>query len=172
MNNRRSRSRLIGVSCVAILVVGGSSLWSRPHATKDSTRQLLQSAQVNSKILAVISRSCRDCHSEQTNYPWYSYIAPVSWLVEYDVKKGRERLNFSTWSEYSVLRRERCLSEIANQVADGDMPLRSYALIHRSAKLSHEDAEVLFEWTQSEKTRLIAASRGPVSRQSEGPRAQ
>jgi hypothetical protein len=106
----------------------------------------------------MIERSCRDCHSETTHYPWYAYIAPVAFLINSDVSSGRRRLNFSKWSEYTVIRRERYLSEIANQVKDGGMPLSIYTLIHRNAKLSDADVEAIFDWTQAERARLINES--------------
>ena len=82
-------------------------------------------------------------------------MPPVSWLIASDVSRGRMHLNFSKWSEYSIIRRERALSEIANQVKDGEMPLFSYLLIHRDARLSEVDTEAIFQWTQAERTRLI-----------------
>ena len=79
-------------------------------------------------------------------------------MIKSDVEQGRERLNFSKWSEYSVIRRERCLSEIANQVQDGGMPMSIYTFMHRDAKLSKADVEAIFQWTQQERTRLIVES--------------
>ena len=124
---------------------------------------LLAGARVPLEVRSTIDRSCRDCHSEATRYPWYSHIAPVSWLINSDIKQGRERLNFSKWSEYSVIRRERCLSEIANQVKDGGMPLAIYTFIHRDAKLSNADINTIFEWTQAERARLIMESAAATS---------
>src|SRR5439155_1386831 len=83
-------------------------------------------------------------------------VAPISWLIERDVAEGRNHLNLSQWSEYSLQRRERSLSEIANQVKDGEMPLRQYTLIQRNAKLSEADVNAIFQWTQVERARLRA----------------
>lgn len=90
-------------------------------------------------------------------------MPPVSWLIASDVSRGRKHLNFSRWSEYSIIRRERALSEIANQVKDGDMPLFSYLLLHHDASLSEADAEAIFQWTQAERTRLIEENLPPES---------
>jgi hypothetical protein len=119
---------------------------------------MLAGARVPADVRSTIDRSCRDCHSQSTRYPWYTHIPPVSWLIDSDVKHGRERLNFSKWSEYSVVRRERFLSEIANQVQDRGMPLAVYTLMHRDARLSDRDIEAVFAWTQTERARLIAES--------------
>jgi hypothetical protein len=79
-------------------------------------------------------------------------------LIDRDVKRGRERLNFSKWAEYSVTRRQRFLSDIANQVQDGGMPLGIYTFMHREARLSIVDVNAIFEWTQAERARLIMES--------------
>lgn len=151
----RPKKRLLTSVCVllaAIIVasaIGPHRPVGSPHAP------LLAGAHVPLQVRSTIERACRDCHSDATRYPWYSYIAPISWLIRSDVQSGREHLNFSKWAEYSVLRRERCLSEIANQVQDGGMPLVIYTFMHRDARLSKSDVEAVFEWTQAERTRLI-----------------
>src|SRR5436190_14144594 len=135
--NVKNVIRTVALVLLGLLVV--ASLLSRPHRSEKADAQLLEGANVPPRVRAAIERSCRDCHSEATRYPWYSYIAPISWLIKSDVEQGREHLNFSKWSEYSVVRRERCLSEIANQVQDGGMPLSSYTFMHRDAMLSKSD---------------------------------
>jgi len=143
---------------VLIALVAIASILTAPHASKNAGAPLLAGAHVPDAVRAAIERSCLDCHSEATRFPWYSYVAPVSWLIESDVKEGREHLNFSRWNEYSLVRRERCLSEIANQVQDGGMPLPSYTWIHRNAVLSPADIDAIFTWTQEERARLISES--------------
>jgi hypothetical protein len=137
----------------AIVVV--TSAISDIRSSVNVQAPLLAGAQIPPRVHATLDRACRDCHSEATRYPWYSYIAPVSFLVNRDVRVGREHLNFSRWSEYSIIRRERCLSEIANQVQDGGMPMAIYVAMHPSARLSGEEVRAIFEWTQAERARLI-----------------
>ena len=139
-------------------IVALTSYFTRPQPSANSHSPLLVGAQIDSQTRQLIERSCRDCHSEATRYPWYSYVAPVSWLIDYDVRQGREHLNLSRWEEYSLIRRERALSEIANQVRDGAMPLWQYTWIHRNTRLSNADADVIFQWTQAERLRLILGS--------------
>jgi hypothetical protein len=143
---------------VVIALVAIASILTTPRTSKNAEAPLLAGAHVPAAVRAAIERSCRDCHSEATQFPWYSYIAPISWLVESDVKEGREHLNLSRWNGYSLVRRERCLSEIANQVEDGGMPLASYTWIHRDAVLSPADVDAIFAWTQEERARLISES--------------
>lgn len=153
--------RRLGTILLSLLaLVAVASILSPPTKSDKAGRPLLSGAQVDPQVLAILERSCKDCHSEATRYPWYSYVAPISWLIERDVAEGRNHLNLSQWSEYSLQRRERSLSEIANQVKDGEMPLRQYTLIHRNAKLSEADVNAIFQWTQVERARLIAESLG------------
>lgn len=147
---------MIALCLVGLLAVG--SVLTPPDKSGDATRPLLAGSGVDPGVLLIIERSCADCHSERTVYPWYSYVAPASWLVESDVSGGRRHLNLSRWSDYPLVRQERLLSEIANQVKDGDMPLFQYTLIHRNAGLSEADVKAIFQWTQAERTRLIAGS--------------
>jgi len=156
--NKRLRTILIILLAIIVL----ASVLSRPRKSEKAEAPILSGAQISPELLNTIERSCRDCHSEATQYPWYSYVAPVSWLIQSDVSRGREHLNLSKWSEYSRVRRQRCLTEIANQVRDGEMPLPLYTLIHRGARLSEADANAIFQWTQSERVRLITESRNPA----------
>jgi hypothetical protein len=158
----RSRLPLIRKPLLVLLaLLGIASILTAPHASENAAAPLLEGAQVPDAVRAAIERSCRDCHSEATRFPWYSYIAPVSWMIRSDVKHGREHLNLSRWSQYSLIRRERCLSEIANQVEDGGMPLPAYTWVHPSAVLSPADIDAIFAWTQQERSRLIAESVKP-----------
>lgn len=97
----------------------------------------------------ILKRACYDCHSNETKWPWYSYIAPGSWLVAKDVREGRERLNFSEWGEYYdefdtplFFVEEGCMETIHT----GEMPLWFYVPMHPEAELSEEDMAVLEEW--------------------------
>lgn len=146
---------------IFLIVIGGwsaLSLLTAPWSSPTSDAPILATAQVDPAVLAVFQRSCQDCHSDITRYPWYSYVAPASLLVGSDVERGRRHLNLSRWAEYSLVRKERSLSEIANQVKEREMPLPQYTLVHRNARLSDADVDALFRWTQKERSRLIAES--------------
>lgn len=138
-----------------------ATLPPRPAADLQSHPLLLRGAQVDPTVVAILDRSCRDCHSEATRYPWYSYLAPVSTLIQRDVSRGREQLNLSRWNEYSVIRRQRALTGIANQVKNGLMPLDIYLRLHPEARLSAAEEDLVFEWTQAERLRLILQNRRP-----------
>jgi hypothetical protein len=115
----------------------------------------LRSAQADTRVRAILERSCRDCHSDDIRYPWYSSVPVVSDLIENDVTRGREQLNFSRWEKYSRLQRQRALTGIANQVKDRLMPLPEYLKLHPSARLSDADIDIVFKWAQAERLRLI-----------------
>ena len=90
--------------------------------------------------------SCYDCHSNNTNYPWYSHIQPVAYFLENHIKKGKKELNFNTFGSYSIRRQKSKLEAIANQLSDGEMPLTSYTLIHRNAILSTKEKDEVLLW--------------------------
>lgn len=96
------------------------------------------------EVQEILRRSCYDCHSNEVNWHWYSYIAPVSWLVAYDVKEGREELNFSEWAQDSG--DAKMMEEIVEEVAEGEMPLPLYYITHPGAKVSAQELAVLQQW--------------------------
>ncbi len=96
------------------------------------------------EVKAILKRSCYDCHSNEVNWPWYSYIAPVSWLVAHDVKEGREELNFSEWSKHSG--DSEMKEEIIEEIAEGEMPLPIYLITHPKASVSKPELTVLKQW--------------------------
>ena len=148
---------------VAAVVLAGAvaiaSVVSDLRMPGRSDAPLFAGAEMPADVRAALERACRDCHSNATHYPWYSYVAPVSWLIQRDVRRGRGRLNFSRWDGYTVIQRERGLSDIANQVQSGGMPLAIYTFVHREAKLSEAEVGAIFDWTQAERMRLILETR-------------
>lgn len=101
------------------------------------------------KVAEIIKTSCYDCHSNQTNYPWYTNIAPVSWWIGHHIEEGKEHLNFSKWADYSAKKADHKLEEFYEEVEEGEMPLKSYTNLHSKAKLSDEDKELLISWVKS-----------------------
>lgn len=89
--------------------------------------------------------SCYDCHSNNTNYPWYNRIQPIAWFLESHIKEGKSELNFSEWGNYSDRRKNSKLKSIISQIQDDKMPLFSYTLIHRHAALSNPEKELIIE---------------------------
>ncbi|MCP3980572.1 MAG: heme-binding domain-containing protein [bacterium] len=100
-------------------------------------------------VKSILRRACYDCHSHETAWPWYSRVAPISWWVVDHVEHGRGDLNFSDWPLLDFEEQEHMLEEIEHEVADREMPLTSYTLIHRSARLSDDDRQKLVEWAEA-----------------------
>ncbi len=98
-------------------------------------------------VHVVLKRACYDCHSNETAWPWYSRVAPVSWMLRSDVSEGRREVNFSTWDRYDATRRSKLMRKIWKQVAEKDMPPWDYVVVHPPAKLSAQDREILRGWT-------------------------
>ncbi len=101
------------------------------------------------EVHEVLVRACYDCHSNETVWPWYSRVAPVSWLVARDVRKGREELNFSTWNRLSTREQVKALQESWEEVEEGEMPLWFHLPTHPKARLSVRDRELLRAWALS-----------------------
>ena len=99
-------------------------------------------------VSGILRTSCYDCHSNETRWPWYTYIAPVSFLIASDVNEGRKRLNFSEWDKYDNKKREKKLDGIIEVVEEGEMPLSIYTIIHKDAILDTEKINILKEWVK------------------------
>jgi hypothetical protein len=98
------------------------------------------------EVRAVLRRACYDCHSHETTWPWYAKVAPASWLVAWDVRQGRDELNFSTWDRYPTSDRVKKLKQSWEEVAEGEMPPWYYLPLHRDAVLSSDDRALLRTW--------------------------
>jgi hypothetical protein len=104
-----------------------------------------------SEVMTVLKNSCYDCHSNETNWPFYSYIAPISWLVYRDVKFGREDLNFSEWNNLTDEKREHKKEEIIEEISRETMPMPIYLLTHPSASLNSNDKILIKNWLTGRK---------------------
>jgi len=99
-------------------------------------------------VQAVLKTSCYDCHSNKTHYPWYSYIQPVRWILDRHINEGKENLNFSEFGAYSARRQLSKLKAIENSIHDNTMPLSSYTLIHKNARLTPDDNVLIMDWAR------------------------
>ena len=109
---------------------------------------MILTGDVPEEVGLILKTSCYDCHSNETRYPWYAYIAPVSWLVVRDVKLGRADLNFSDWAGQKARDKIKILDEIAEEVEKGNMPLPVYTITHGEASLSDDQKQLLVKWTE------------------------
>jgi len=136
---------LVGLLVAAQLV--------RPKRTNPPvvpSRALESHVQVPPQVSSIMKRSCYDCHSSETVWPWYSHVAPVSWLIADDVNQGRSHINFQDWeAQENPQEANEHLRAICKEVQDGGMPPLTYRMMHKSSRLSSEDVNLVCSWAQS-----------------------
>ncbi len=142
------------VATVVLLVATGSQL-IRPNTRNppvDPARSVWNDPHVDPRVGMILRRACADCHSHETEWPWYAKISPVSWMLARHVRDGRAKLNFSDWSGNSADE----LEEIYDSIDKNKMPMSGYLLMHPAARLSEADRKVLMAWAEG---KLVAESR-------------
>lgn len=142
---------------VVLAVVFAGIQFVRPARTNPAVNpsQTIEAhTQMTPEVASILDRSCRDCHSNKTVWPWYTQVAPVSWWLADHVNEGRRELNLSEWGKMDRDRQDRKLRQMCDEVADGMMPLSSYLPMHPQARLSEQDKKTLCDWTQKERQRL------------------
>ena len=144
----RSSARRIAVWTVVALIIAQVIRPARTNPPTDDARTIRASGMATPEVLSIVERSCEDCHTHDTKWPWYSNVAPVSWVVVNHVTSGRRHLNFSDWKAYDPQTLARKLSAICENVKNGEMPMTSYVLAHETAGLSEDDKQVLCAWTE------------------------
>lgn len=127
---------------------------ARTNPPVNESQTIYARTQMTPQVHQILDRSCRDCHSNQTAWPWYTNISPVSWFVVDHVDHGRKDMNFSEWGTYDQRRQGRRLQQMCDFAKDGSMPLSSYTPLHPGSKPSAEDVAALCAWTESERARL------------------
>ena len=118
----------------------------RPELKTTQENDLLYNNEIPEEIAGMLRASCYDCHSYEVKYPWYSHVAPVSWLVARDIREGLKELNFSEWESQSKMDKAKNLDEMIDEINEGEMPMPIYTIIHRNAKLTEEQKQQLADW--------------------------
>ena len=115
---------------------------------------IINTVTVPTQVLNILQNSCYDCHSNNTRYPWYSFIQPGAWLMASHIRRGKAMLNFSQFGDLSNRKQQSKLQGLINQIKDNEMPLSSYTLLHRNAILRAEQKTILINWATSAKDSL------------------
>ena len=102
--------------------------------------------QPSEEVTTILKTACYDCHSNESKYPWYTNIAPISWWVKQHINEGREELNFSEWGTFKAKKKDHKLEELIEEVEEGEMPLKEYTWTHAEANLTKEQKELLIQW--------------------------
>jgi hypothetical protein len=133
----------------AILIIAFQFIRPVPNKIDQvSETDITKVVTVSDSVKGILESACFDCHSNNTNYPWYAYVQPVGWLLAKDIKKGKEALNFSEFAGYSSKRQESKLSDIEDMVDGNIMPLSSYKKMHKNARLSANEKAMIIHWAQ------------------------
>ncbi len=157
MNKQTSmlKKLFIAVGAAAIAGLGGSLI--HPFGTtavSGEDRAIFREARIDQETLALVQRACQNCHSQNTKWPSYSHIAPVSWLLTHDVQQARSHMNVSHWQDYSTDDRVRLLSAIGSATRNREMPPQRYLLLHPEARLSDGERQQIYGWTRNERRRI------------------
>ena len=121
---------------------------NRNHSEEVPPSDFMLVKNVPTEVKSILMISCYDCHSNNTQYPWYQRIQPVSWYLEGHIEDGKEELNFSDFGNYSDRMQKAKMRSIISQVEDGKMPLPSYTLLHPEAELTAEEKQLLVKWIE------------------------
>lgn len=134
----------------ALLAVAGISMAGLWRGVRHESLPKRGDVAAPPKIAAILERSCYDCHSNETRWPWYGYVAPLSWWIEREVAFGRKQLNFSEWGSYYPTTKIRKLQWIDRTLNQETMPPWSYRILHPDAALNRTDLLLLQQWIESE----------------------
>ncbi|MGZ4845363.1 MAG: heme-binding domain-containing protein [Candidatus Angelobacter sp.] len=140
------------LSLITLVVLVAAAQVVRPARTNppvDPKKEISAHMQMDPAVMATLSRACNDCHSNRTEWPWYTNVAPVSWLVARDVNEGREELNLSEWGASKEKEPGKLLGKICSEMKDGEMPMATYTLLHPQAKLTSAEVQNVCRWTNS-----------------------
>jgi hypothetical protein len=153
--NNMLKKILFAVAAAGVAALGGSLIhpFGKP-GVPETGQAILRDARIDPGTLAILRRACQNCHSQQTEWPWYSRVAPISWLVARDVQQARLHMNLSNWEDYSSDDRLRLLSEIGSAVRNHEMPVQRYVILHPEARLTDQERQQIYRWTRTERSRL------------------
>jgi hypothetical protein len=152
--------KILKWAAITLFTIFAALQFIRPARTNppiNESRTIQAHVRLTPEVANILDRSCNDCHSHQTRWPWYTNIAPVSWFVVNHVNVGRREMNFSDWAQYTTAEQEQLLRKICGEVKSGAMPMSSYLSLHSEARLSSEDVRVLCDWASAETERLAQA---------------
>ena len=141
---------------IALLVILVGMQFYRPEknlAEGDYVATFETETRPNAEVKKILETTCYDCHSENTSYPWYNNIAPISYWLDNHVREGKEHLDFSDWGNYSAKKKDHKLEELVEEVEEGEMPLKEYTWTHKEARLTQAQKKALMDWAK--KTRSL-----------------
>jgi hypothetical protein len=146
---RRVSPKWIIVGTIAVLILIQIIQPSRTNPPVVASRSLEAHVEVPPEVQTVLKRSCYDCHSSATVWPWYSYVAPVSWYVTHDVNTGRGHVNFQNWeAQINEQEGKEHLGLVCKLIREGKMPPADYRVMHKGTDVSPEETTAVCAWSQ------------------------
>ncbi len=139
--------KTVKVILVLALIALVAIQFIRPEKNNDGYKSVAlfeSETKPSGKVATILKENCYDCHSNQTQYPWYAEVAPFSLWLNNHIEDGKKHFNVSEWSNYSIKKKEHKLEELVEMVEEGEMPLWSYTIIH--GNLSKDDKKLLLQW--------------------------
>ena len=157
------RRILLAGACAVALLIALSFVhpFGNPRLVSGSAGHLFAGAQIPEPLRELVEQKCSNCHSEAGKWPFYSRVAPVSWLLEHDVAEARAHMNLSRWDSYSNQDKANVLSRLATKARSGEMPPARYTALHGDSKLQPNEQDALYGWARAERKRLTIEGRQP-----------
>lgn len=143
--------KIVKKIAIALLVVLVGMQFFRPEknqAEGDYVAAFVAETQPSPEVQGILKSACYDCHSANTNYPWYSNVAPISYWLADHIEEGKEHLDFSDWANYTAKKKDHKLEELVEEVKEGKMPLNEYTWTHADARLTQEQITALLTWAE------------------------
>ncbi|HNP19101.1 MAG TPA: heme-binding domain-containing protein [Fulvivirga sp.] len=147
------KTKIIAGLVFAIIIIQFFRI-DKTNPNTDPSNDLLAMHEASIEVSEILKNACYDCHSNKTEYPWYSNVAPVSWWLKDHVDHARGHLNFSDWGTYDLKKKKHKLEEVYEEVEEGEMPLDSYTWVHEEAELTAEQRELLIAWAKKTRSEL------------------
>ncbi|MGB0123430.1 MAG: heme-binding domain-containing protein [Silvibacterium sp.] len=161
------RLRAVSIGCA--IALGASLPMARVHPFGDAglyaakgTRSIMTNSSVPVEVRATLAAKCADCHSMQTRAPFYGRLAPISWLMERDIVKGRRYLNLSLWDTYSADQQQTLKAKIVRETKAHEMPLLQYQVIHRNTRITDADIRTFVKWSAETSIVQAGSAGGPI----------
>jgi len=149
-------AKWFAIVLVGLLLIAQFVRPARTNPPVDESQTIQARTQMTPDVATIFDRSCRDCHSNKTVWPWYTNVAPISWFIANHVSEGRHSMNLSEWGRLDRDKQDRKLRQICDEIQDGVMPLSTYTPLHPGSRLTKQDKKTLCEWTDAERQRLSA----------------
>jgi hypothetical protein len=142
----RKKKVLIGIVAALVIIQFIQIDHTKPEYDRSQSFEVIEQENDN---MAIIVDACYDCHSYETEYPWYTYLQPVGWVIRGHIRGGRNKLNFSEWGTLSQSDREHKFHEMAEEIIEGVMPPKGFVGRHPEAVISEEDQTELIQWLRA-----------------------